>query len=79
MNIILVTSATARARSITLDWRHWYGKILEIDHGKGLVSRGAHASQLAAVEGDLMVRGRRVASVGSTGVRRVRTCISKSV
>ena len=23
MNIILVTGATARARTITLDWRHW--------------------------------------------------------
>ena len=23
MNIILVSSATAQARSLTLDWRHW--------------------------------------------------------
>ena len=23
MNIILVTGATARARTLTLDWRHW--------------------------------------------------------
>jgi hypothetical protein len=23
LNIILVTGATARARTITLDWRHW--------------------------------------------------------
>jgi hypothetical protein len=23
LNIILVSSATARARTITLDWRHW--------------------------------------------------------
>jgi hypothetical protein len=23
LNIILVTGATARARTVTLDWRHW--------------------------------------------------------
>jgi murein DD-endopeptidase MepM/ murein hydrolase activator NlpD len=44
-----------------------YGKILEIDHGNGLVSRYAHASQLLVQDGDLVVRGQRVATVGSTG------------
>ena len=44
-----------------------YGKIVEIDHGNGLVSRYAHASEVFVNEGDLVVRGQRVASVGSTG------------
>ena len=44
-----------------------YGRMVEIDHGNGLVSRYAHASQLAVKEGDLVVAGQRVATVGSTG------------
>ena len=44
-----------------------YGKILAIDHGNGLVSRYAHASEVFVHEGDLVVRGQRVATVGSTG------------
>lgn len=58
----------AASGKVTLSgWHPQYGKILEIDHGNGLVSRYAHASQLAASEGDLVVRGQRVGSVGSTG------------
>ena len=121
MNIILVTGANARARTITLDWRHWtvgsiglctlflgftlafnfatlkwaaaakppwlqaivlaaasgkvvfagehphYGKMVEIDHGNGLVTRYAHASELNVSEGNRVLRGQRVATVGSTG------------
>lgn len=44
-----------------------YGKILAIDHGNGLVSRYAHASRVMVSEGDLVVRGQQVASVGTTG------------
>jgi murein DD-endopeptidase MepM/ murein hydrolase activator NlpD len=41
--------------------------MVEIDHGNGLVSRYAHASRLMVKEGDLVVRGQRIAAVGSTG------------
>jgi murein DD-endopeptidase MepM/ murein hydrolase activator NlpD len=44
-----------------------YGKMIAIDHGNGLLSRYAHASQVYVNEGDLVVRGQRVAMVGSTG------------
>jgi murein DD-endopeptidase MepM/ murein hydrolase activator NlpD len=44
-----------------------YGKMVEIDHGNGLVTRYAHASRLFVKEGDLVVRGQKVAAVGSTG------------
>ena len=37
------------------------------DHGNGLLSRYAHASQIYVNEGDLVVRGQRLGSVGSTG------------
>lgn len=44
-----------------------YGKMIEIDHGNGLVSRYAHASKLLVKVGDLVVRGVQIAKVGKTG------------
>ena len=44
-----------------------YGKLVEIDHGNGLVTRYAHASLLLVRPGDLVVAGQRIAGVGSTG------------
>ena len=44
-----------------------YGKMVEIDHGNGLVSRYAHAARMYVKEGDLVVRGQAIAAVGSTG------------
>jgi murein DD-endopeptidase MepM/ murein hydrolase activator NlpD len=41
--------------------------MVEIDHGNGLVSRYAHASRLLVKEGDLVVRGQKIAEIGSTG------------
>lgn len=44
-----------------------YGKMIDIDHGNGLASRYAHASRLFVKEGDLVIRGQKIAEVGSTG------------
>jgi hypothetical protein len=38
--------------------------MVEIDHGNGLASRYAHTSQVFVKEGDLVVRGQRVATRG---------------
>jgi len=59
--------AAASGKVVHSGWHPQYGKMLEIDHGGGLLTRYAHVSQLAASEGDLVVRGQQVASVGSTG------------
>jgi murein DD-endopeptidase MepM/ murein hydrolase activator NlpD len=59
--------AAASGKVIEASRHPEYGKILTIDHGNGLVSRYAHASQVYVGEGDLVVRGQRVAAVGSTG------------
>jgi len=59
--------AAASGKVIAAGHHPQYGKIVEIDHGNGLLSRYAHASQVFVKEGDLVVRGQRVASVGSTG------------
>jgi murein DD-endopeptidase MepM/ murein hydrolase activator NlpD len=44
-----------------------YGKMIEIDHGNGLLTRYAHASRLLAKVGGVVVRGSKIAEVGSTG------------
>ena len=59
--------AAASGKVIFADVHPAYGKMLEIDHGNGLVSRYAHCSLLLVKEGDLVMRGQRVAEVGSTG------------
>jgi murein DD-endopeptidase MepM/ murein hydrolase activator NlpD len=44
-----------------------YGNLVEIDHGRGLVTRYAHTSKVLVRTGDLVKRGQAVAHVGSTG------------
>ena len=59
--------AAASGKVVFADVHPQYGKMIEIDHGNGLVTRYAHCSMLLVKEGDLVVRGQRVAAVGSTG------------
>ena len=59
--------AAASGKVIAAEWHDQYGKMVEIDHGNGLVSRYAHASRLYVNEGDLVVRGQKIAEIGSTG------------
>ena len=59
--------AAASGKVTAADWHPQYGKMVEIDHGNGLVSRYAHASRLDVSEGDLVVRGQKIAEIGSTG------------
>ena len=59
--------AAASGKVVVSEWHPAYGNMLEIDHGNGLVSRYAHTSSIVVKEGDLVVRGQRVATVGSTG------------
>jgi len=59
--------ATASGKVIFADWHPAYGKMIEIDHGNGLVSRYAHTSAMHVKEGDFVVRGQKIAAVGSTG------------
>jgi len=44
-----------------------YGQMVEIDHGKELITRYAHASRVAVKVGDIVKRGQHIADVGSTG------------
>jgi murein DD-endopeptidase MepM/ murein hydrolase activator NlpD len=44
-----------------------YGNLVEIDHGDGLTTRYAHASQVFVKSGELVRSNQRIAAVGSTG------------
>jgi len=59
--------AAASGKVVYAEMHPAYGKMIEIDHGNGLVSRYAHNSALFVKEGDLVLRGQRIATVGSSG------------
>jgi murein DD-endopeptidase MepM/ murein hydrolase activator NlpD len=59
--------AAASGKVIYSGFHTQYGRMVEIDHGNGLVSRYAHASAVNVEEGDLVVRGQRIGAVGSSG------------
>ena len=44
-----------------------YGKIVEIDHGNGLVTRYAHLDQYTVVQGAKVASGEQIGNVGRTG------------
>jgi murein DD-endopeptidase MepM/ murein hydrolase activator NlpD len=48
-------------------FRRDYGWVVEIDHGNGLQTRYAHASELLVKAGQVVAPGDRIAMVGSTG------------
>jgi len=47
--------------------RQGYGKLLEIDHGNGYITRYAHNDQLLVKAGDGIVAGQEIAKMGATG------------
>ncbi len=59
--------AAAAGKVINAKTHPQYGKLIEIDHGNGLVTRYAHNLELLVNESDLVVRGQAIATVGSTG------------
>ena len=44
-----------------------YGNVVELDHGKGLVTRYAHNSKVLVKTGDIVKRSQVIAEVGTTG------------
>ena len=47
--------------------RHGYGSVVEVDHGKGLMTRYAHLSGYSVRPGQQVKRGEAIARMGSTG------------
>jgi len=59
--------AAAGGIIITAERDPAYGFMVDVDHGKGLITRYAHASRLHVKAGEVVKRGQRLADVGATG------------
>jgi murein DD-endopeptidase MepM/ murein hydrolase activator NlpD len=59
--------AAAGGVVVTQEYHAGYGNVVEIDHGKDVISRYAHASAVFVRKGDVVKRGQKIAEVGSTG------------
>ena len=59
--------ATADGNVTVAGWQGGYGKMVEIDHGNGLVTRYAHLSDITVKLGQRVRAGHIVGKVGSTG------------
>jgi len=60
--------AAERGTVIFAGWYGGYGNAVIIDHGGGITTLYAHASELYVVEGQSVQRGQAIAAVGSTGL-----------
>lgn len=60
--------ATAAGRVTYAGTRIGYGKIIEIDHGYGYVTRYAHAASINVKRGQRVVRGEVIGEIGQTGL-----------
>ncbi len=52
---------------IASDYHPAYGRVVELDHSKGLVTRYAHTSKVFVTAGEIVKRGQLIAHVGTTG------------
>jgi murein DD-endopeptidase MepM/ murein hydrolase activator NlpD len=59
--------AAAGGVVVVQEYHPGYGNMVEIDHGNNLITRYAHASTTLVKKGDLVKRGQKIATVGSTG------------
>lgn len=59
--------SAAAGQVIFAGWYGGYGNAVIVDHGGGITTLYAHASELFVQEGDGVSQGNQIASVGSTG------------
>jgi murein DD-endopeptidase MepM/ murein hydrolase activator NlpD len=60
--------AAQRGTVITAGWgQSGYGRVVEIDHGFGLVTRYAHLSSIAVTAGQVIEQGTNIGAVGASG------------
>ncbi|MCD8504822.1 MAG: M23 family metallopeptidase [Burkholderiaceae bacterium] len=59
--------SVAVGRVVFAGWRSGYGRVVEIEHGQGWISRYAHAKSLTVKKGQLVLAGQMIAKVGSSG------------
>lgn len=59
--------AAADGRISFVGWKSGYGKVVEIDHGAGMVTRYAHMSRFNSKVGAEVTAGDVIGAIGSTG------------
>ena len=59
--------AASAGRVVFSGWKGGYGKVVEIDHGSGMITRYAHMSRRQARVGDRVEAGDEIGAIGSTG------------
>lgn len=59
--------SVSTGRVIFAGWRPGYGRVIEIDHGKGWVSRYAHAKKIKVKQQQLVLAGQLIGQVGRSG------------
>ena len=59
--------SVAVGRVVFAGWRAGYGRVVEIDHGRGWVSRYAHAKSIAVKKGQLVLAAQMIAKIGRSG------------
>lgn len=59
--------AAADGKVIYAEWKSNWGRVVEIDHGNGLVSFYAHCQSTLVSPGDQVKRGQAIARLGSSG------------
>lgn len=60
--------ATGDGVVIKADWSSGYGRLVEVDHGYGYITRYAHLSAFDCKKGQKVKRGQLIGKVGSTGL-----------
>ncbi len=59
--------SSAPGTVLSAKWKGGYGKMVEIRHANGFVTRYAHLSRIQVAEGDHVLAGDLIGNVGSTG------------
>jgi hypothetical protein len=59
--------ATASGTVVLAGWYQNWGKVVEIDHGKGIHTFYAHNGSVKVRDGETVKRGQTIATMGSTG------------
>lgn len=59
--------AAAEGVVVRAGWMNGYGNVIDIDHGRGILTRYGHLSRIQVREGDRVVAGDQIGRMGSTG------------